>query len=150
MKKRDASGRLKRNLKMEKFHACRASLSIFACSMILFIVACCSGCGTMPKKSIVKATVTNASTNNLDWVEVEWGGSSMRVGALPRGAFCTCLDFRWPRLLTAKVTFIDDITRKPYAIDLSFNEANEKIQAGQCREVVIKILSYEKAEVICK
>lgn len=115
------------------------------------LAGCSSGCkGTQNREMIVQATITNASTNVLDWVDVEWEGPSMAAGILSPGISKTILDFHWPNLPKAKVTFIDKKTRKPYSINVSFESVNKKIQSGECHRVTIRILSYEKAEVICE
>lgn len=104
----------------------------------------------MAKKSFdVNATIENASTYDLTWVKVDWADASLNEGVLSRGIGKTDLHFRWPDLPDAKLTFIDEHTRKPYSIELSLVDAYEKIQSGAYRNVTIRILSYEKAEVIC-
>jgi hypothetical protein len=98
----------------------------------------------------VASTITNSSTNLLDWVDVEWNGPSMAAGILSPGISKTIINFAWPFQPDAKITFIDRITRKPYSIAVSFESANEQIISGKCHEVTIRILSYEKADVICE
>jgi hypothetical protein len=50
----------------------------------------------------------------------------------------------------AKLTFIDDQTRQAYSINVSLKEADARVHSGQCKRVAIRILGYDKAEVVCK
>ena len=119
--------------------------------IILLAVLAVTGCNELrTQHTTVTATIANSSTNNLDWVDVEWNGSSMSAGILSPGISQTIVNFEWPFLPNAKVTFIDKITRQSYSIQISFASANERIKSGKCREVTIRILSYDKAEVVCE
>ena len=119
--------------------------------IILLAVLAVTGCNELrTQHTTVTATITNSSTNNLDWVDVEWNGPYMAAGVLPPGISKTIGGLPWPNLPSAKIIFIDEITRKSYSIQISFASVNERIKSGKCREVIIRILSYEKAEVVCE
>ena len=79
-----------------------------------------------------------------------WNGPRFSAGVLSISIFSTYLDLRWPNVPTGILTFVDDKTRQPYKIILSFAEVNPKIQSGQCQEITTSILDYDKAEVICR
>ena len=119
--------------------------------IILLAVLAVTGCNELrTQHATVMVTITNSSTNNLDWVDVEWSGPYMAAGVLPPGISKTIGGLPWPNLPSAKITFIDEITRKPYVIDVSFASVNEQKQSGKCHHVTIRILSYHKAEVVCE
>ena len=119
--------------------------------IILLVVLAVTGCNELrTQHTTVTVTITNSSTNTLDWVDVEWKGPYMAQGILSPGISKGILDLEWPFLPDAKITFIDEITRNHYSIPISFESANERIKSGKCREVIIRILSYEKAEVVCE
>jgi len=117
----------------------------------LTLVGCSSGCRTTHNKDIyVTFTFSNASTNELNGVEIACAGKSLGAGILVKGGEKTIFDVRWPDVATAKVNFIDYNTEQPYSIDVSLAEVGERIRAGKCRHVTLRILSYEKAEMVCE
>ncbi|MDB6109273.1 MAG: hypothetical protein JWR69_1023 [Pedosphaera sp.] len=111
-----------------------------------------TGCGTRTNKMVVDLTLKNSSTNALNGVELHWKkkGPYVPGGILDPGTSSSALNVTWPGLPDAKLTFVDYKTRKPYEIGVSFSAANEQVRAGRCHEVIIQILGYDKADVICK
>ena len=119
--------------------------------MMIAMAGCNSGCnGVQLQKTAVNITFTNASTNDLDWVRLKWDGPYAAAGILLQGNSKGVIDLQWPYLSAATLTFIDDKTRQRYNIEISFAEANQKIHLGKCHLVTIRILSYDKVEVICE
>src|SRR5438045_3685617 len=98
-------------------------LIMFVCLMAL------AGCGTRTNKMVVDLTLKNDSTNALDWVTLDWKGPYVPGGIIIPGAFTSSLNVTWPRLPGAKLTFVDDKTRKPYALAVSFSAVNEQVRA---------------------
>ena len=118
---------------------------------VFFVAGCGGGCKQVPPhNTFIETTIANASTNDLDWVRLKWEAPDMSAGILSQGISTTILDFPWPNLSRATLTFVDDKTRQRYSINLSFDAANEKIRSQKCHRVTIRILSYEKAEVVCE
>jgi hypothetical protein len=110
-----------------------------------------NGCNGMePKTSVIKVSIKNASLQACDWVKLDWSGPQLAAGIISAGTFKTVMDFEWPFLTTAKLTFVDDKTRKPYSINLDFEKVNKEIRAGTCKQVTIRILAHDKAEVACE
>ena len=56
----------------------------------------------------------------------------------------------WPDVSEARLTFVDEETKKPYEIKLVFPHISEAVRSGRCHKVTIEILSYERAHVIWK
>jgi hypothetical protein len=95
-------------------------------------------------------SINNASTNTLDWVELEWGGPAVPGGIIPPGTSKTTLSAEWPSVPGAIITLVDNKTRKPYKIEISLSAANGQISAGGIQHVTFRILSYDKAVVVCE
>jgi len=118
---------------------------------VLVILATMAGChARQPTSMVVDISLSNNSTNAIDWLKLKWNGPYVPGGILPPEVSKTTVNAEWPNVSTAKLTFVDEKTRKPYVIDLSFPEVNEQVRAGKCHDVTIRILSYDKADVICK
>jgi hypothetical protein len=118
---------------------------------LLTLVGCSGGCRATHKKDIyVTFTFGNASTNKLNGVKIECAGKSLGAGILVKGGDATIFDVRWPDAATGKVNFIEYDTEQHYSIDVSLAEVGERIRAGECRQVTLRILSYEKAEMVCE
>jgi hypothetical protein len=99
---------------------------------------------------LVDIILANASTNALVGAEIIWNGPYVPGGILSPGISSTAVSVKWPNLPNAKIIFIDRQTRKPYNIEISFASINERILSGKCRQVTIRILDYDKAEVNCE
>jgi len=118
---------------------------------ILAIVGFGVGCKEVqPRKLPVDITLKNASTHDLAWVEFIWKGPSVPGGVMSPGVSTTSVSAEWPNLPGAKINFIDRQTRKPYSMEVSLASVNERVLSGECHDVVILILDYDKAEVDCK
>jgi hypothetical protein len=98
----------------------------------------------------VNISLKNSSTNALDWVELQWKGPDVPGGVLPPGISATAIGVPWPNVPNAQLTFIDKILRTPYTIDLSLTNANERIRTESIDHVTFRILSFEKADVVCE
>jgi hypothetical protein len=121
------------------------SLFLFL-SLIIFL-----GCHKPPPKLMsVDISLRNNSTNELRWVELVWNGPYLTGGAFSPGTEKTALQAPWPNILKGKITFIDATTRKPYTVEVPFSSVNEKIRSGDCKKVTIRILDYDKADVVCE
>jgi|JI10StandDraft_1071094.scaffolds.fasta_scaffold399720_2 hypothetical protein len=120
--------------------------------IVTFVVACSLfGCNGMRQKDItVKFTIRNDSRHSLTWVELDWAGPAPPGGILIPGTGKTAYDVIWPNQPGAKLKFLDEQTRKPYSIDIMFAATNEKVRSGNCKHVTIRILDYDKAEVVCE
>ena len=120
-------------------------------ALLLTVVGCNSGCnGIQAKQMTVEFTLENVSTNNLNGVQLECLGRTLSVGILIPGSNANLFDVPWPDAQSGKVSFFDRQTLKPYEIDVLLISINEKIQSGKCHHITIRILSHEKAEVICE
>jgi hypothetical protein len=109
------------------------------------------GCNNdQPKNKLVNITLRNSSSNALDWVKLDWKGSYVPGGILSPGIGSTAVSVEWPVVSNAKITFVDGKTRKPYGLEVSFASINEQVRTGRCHQVTIRILDYDKAEVICE
>jgi len=98
----------------------------------------------------VNIALYNNSTNALDGVELSWQGPYVSAGILPPGKSKVTLDVEWPNAPSAKLNITDAETHQLYSIELSLSEVNKQISLGKCGTVVIRISSYDKAEVVCK
>ncbi len=118
--------------------------------LVLLVLIGCSQMGA--KRAFVTMEVVNISSKPLDWVTVVAGDRQLfSAGILIPNAPATHLDYVWSNMPDqAKLTFIDDQTRQPYSIEISLKDANARVLSGQCKRVTIRILDYDKAEVVCK
>jgi hypothetical protein len=103
-----------------------------------------------PQASIVNVALLNATTNELNWVELAWQGPDVPGGILPPGTSATALSVPWPTTTNATLSFIDYKSKKPYKMEIPLSAANEKVSAGGVQTVTFRILSYEKADVLCE
>jgi hypothetical protein len=117
--------------------------------LMLLVVFCSFGCQSKNPVRTVNITLRNDSTNDLDWVELEWKGPGVPGGILSRGIEKTSVSTEWISVETAKLTFVDAKTRDPYSIDLSLSEINKQVLSGKCNDVTIRILSYSHADAVC-
>lgn len=101
------------------------------------------------KSIFIEASFRNRSGHDLDWVRIKWAGPDFSAGILSTGVSATTLDLKWPDVPSGTLTFVDDKTRQPFSIALSFASINEQIKSGGCRAITILILDYNKAEVVC-
>ena len=63
----------------------------------------------------------------------------------------TKIGYPWSKMPDqAVLTFIDYNTKQPYKIGLSLKDVNTRVLSGQCKEVTIRILGYDKAEIDCE
>jgi len=116
---------------------------VYALTMMMF------GCQNQAANTkTVNVVISNSSTNDLNLVELNWQGPDIPAGVMPLGISKTSIGVEWPKLESAKLTFVNEKTREPYSIDLSFAEINKQIDSGSCRTVVIRIVSFQKAEVV--
>ncbi len=99
---------------------------------------------------MVTITLLNASTHALDQVHVKWEGPRLVGGILSPGIGSTAVDAPWFDADRAIITFVDDLTRKPYQIAVTFVELNKLALVGQCEYVTFRILDYDKAEVVAE
>jgi len=117
--------------------------------MSLVISGCANGCKSVRPKS-VDVVFVNLSTHDLNGVKIEHDDRELGVGMMMRGGGGTLLDVGWPMVPNAKVTFIDQHTRNPYSINVSLVSVNEQVQSGKCQRVLIRIMDYDKADVVCE
>jgi hypothetical protein len=122
-------------------------LSIIVLLAAILAIGCAK---TQPKMTIVNITMSNNSSNALDWVKLDWAGPDVGGGIMSPGVWKTSVSVEWPAVSTAKITFVDDKTRKPYSLEVSFASINERVRTGRCHHVTIRILDYDKADVICE
>ena len=111
------------------------------------------GCNQFGRhKLFVTVDVVNVSSNYLNWVKLKDGDRQLfSTGIMIPTAESTALDYVWSKMPEeAKLTFIDHHTRQPYSINVSLEDVNSRVLSGQCKRVTIRILSYDKAEVVCK
>jgi hypothetical protein len=111
------------------------------------------GCGQMGRRKVfVTVDVVNVSSNHLNWVKLKDGDRQLfSAGVMIPNTEKTSLDYVWSNMpAQAKLTFIDDQTRQAYSINVSLKEADARVHSGQCKRVAIRILGYDKAEVVCK
>jgi hypothetical protein len=121
---------------------------IFGLSLFALI-----GCGQMGRRKVfVTVDVVNVSSNYLNLVKLKDGDRQLlSEGILSPTIQSTSLDYVWSNMpKEAKLTFIDHHTRQPYSINVSLKEADARVHSGQCKRVTIRILSYDRAEVVCK
>ncbi len=117
---------------------------------LFLLVSAILGCQkTAPPSAAVDITLSNNSTNALDWVTLRWEGPNVPGGILSPGVTSTAVGVAWPNLPSAKLDFVDKESRKPYSIDLSLAEINKLVGSGKCHSILIRILSYDKAEAVC-
>ena len=116
----------------------------------LLALVSCSQMGR--KTAFVTVEVANVSSNYLNWVELNDGDRQLlSEGILIPTARGIHLDYVWSKMpAQAKLTFIDDQTRQSYSIDVLLKDADARVLSSQCKRVTIRILSYDKAEVVCK
>lgn len=100
--------------------------------------------------AVLNIAMENASTNSLNAVEIEWKGPNVSGGIVMAGTAATILDVEWPSVPSATLSFIDYKTRTPYKIAISLAAANEQVNAGGIQKVTFRILSYDKAVVVCE
>lgn len=118
---------------------------------LITFVGCSSGCKATQKKDMyVTFTFANTSPKELNGVKLECADKVLRAGILVPTGDKTIFDVRWPDVASGKVTFIDMETEHPYSIDLSLDVVNKQVRAGKCKHVKLRILSYDKAEIVCE
>jgi len=101
-------------------------------------------------RTIVNISIHNASTNTLDWVELQWNGPAVPGGIIPPGASKTTLSTEWPSVPSAMITLVDNQTREPYKFEIPLSKANEQVNAGGIQHVTFRIMAYDKAVVVCE
>jgi hypothetical protein len=101
------------------------------------------------KNVTIEASLENSSAHDVDWVRMEWEGPQFSAGILRIGIFKTDVSLRWPFVQTGRLTFVDYTTRRRYNVDISFTAINEKVRSGDCRAITIRILDYDKVEIVC-
>lgn len=106
--------------------------------------------GRNEQAPVVDISLKNNSSKDLDWVELEWSGPGVPGGVIGPGISKTSIGVEWPNLPSATVSFVDRKTRKPYRIELSLTGSNAQIRQGKCRHVIIQILDYDRADVVCE
>ena len=123
-------------------------------AIISLLVLLSIGCNRIGRPAtqaaIVDLSLKNSSDKDLDWVELQWSGPGVPGGILGAGIAKTAVGVEWPNLPRAKLTFVDHKTRQPYTIDLVFTAVDDQIRQGNCRNVTIRILDYDKADVVCE
>jgi hypothetical protein len=120
-------------------------------AIILSLLLVAVGCHAVRSKHTrIDLTLRNVSTNELNWVRLEWAGPYVPGEVMPPGVEKTALDVTWPNLPSAKITFVDAKTRKPYNLDIPLTSVNDQVRTGKCHHVIFQILSYDKADAICK
>jgi len=122
-------------------------------TIVVLVLLALIGCSQFGRhKFFVTVDVVNASSNYLNWVKLKDGDRQLfSAGIMIPKSEATSLDYVWSKMPEeAKLTFIDDHTRQPFSINISLKEANARVLSGQCKRVAIRILSYDKAEVVCK
>ncbi len=102
------------------------------------------------EKNLVTLSVRNVSTNSLRGVELVWEGPRIPVGVLFPGVDKTSVDVPWPNIDKGNISFIDASTRELYTLEISFTAVNERVRAGRCGEIVIRILDTDKADAVCE
>ena len=130
----------------------RKSLIIMRFFLVcLVLILAMAGCQSKRSTAMsVNIALYNNSTNALDQVELSWEGPHVSAGILSPGISSVTLDVEWPNVASAKLNFIDAETHQPYSIELSLSEVKKQISLGKCGTVVVRISSYDKAEVVCK
>ena len=118
--------------------------------LVVLVLFCSFGCQSKNPVRTVNITLRNDSTNDLDWVKLEWNGPGVPGGILSRGIGSTSVGVEWISVETAKLTFVDDKTREPYSIQVSLSEINKEVLSGKCNHVTIRILSYSNADAVCE
>ena len=122
--------------------------TIFIVVLLWGMTACKPESESKPKPISIEASFKNGSAHDLDWVRMKWAGPDFSAGILSIGVFATTLDLNWPNVPTGTLTFVDEKTRQRFDIALSFQSINEQIKSGGCRAITIRILDYDKAEVV--
>jgi len=104
----------------------------------------------LPRPVTVNISLLNASSNPVDRVKLVWSGPDVPGGILSPGVSKTTVGAEWPNIANAKLTFVDDKTRKPYSFEVSFSAVNQQVLSGKCSDVTIRILDYENGDVVCE
>ncbi|HWA25409.1 MAG TPA: hypothetical protein VG734_07100, partial [Lacunisphaera sp.] len=71
--------------------------------------------------------IRNESSRAVDWVELEWPGPHVPGGIIPPGAGKTSLGVPWRSAKTGILTFVDDESRKPSRVEISFVDIDSRI-----------------------
>lgn len=110
---------------------------------------CLLGCQSQRlAEPVINFSIENESAHDLDWGTIHWATGEYSVGVLSIGNFATHVNMKWHFPPAGTLTFVDDKSRAPYHIDLSFAAINEQIRTGGLRVVTIRILDYDRAEVV--
>jgi hypothetical protein len=118
---------------------------------LLLLTALLGGCSTRQLfTKTVAFSFRNDSPHRLDWVGLEDTHLNPIGGVLRPGIFKTSLGTAWGNEDNATLKFIDEKTRQPYVIALSFAEATKAVKAGTCDHVIVSIRDYDKAVVLCE
>lgn len=122
---------------------------ILMCVLLLIgAIGCRIQAQAASKNMEIEVSVENGSMHDLDWVRVVWEGPDFSAGILRADMFSTDVNLKWPFVPKGKLTFVDGKTRQRYNIDLAFKVINEEIKSGRCHAVTIRILDYDKAEIV--
>ena len=98
----------------------------------------------------VDISLLNASSNALDLVELDWKGPDVPGGIMRPGISKTALGVEWPDADTAKVTFVDRETQKPYTVEIPLKAINDQVRTGKCRDITLRIKSYTEGDAVCQ
>ena len=124
------------------------ALTQWVLSLWMLLLAGCSH--TPPRRAFVTVDVRNESHVPLDWVKVFSGERQLFYsGILIPNTEKTRLDYVWWKMPDlATITFVDEQTRQRFNVEISLSEANARVEGGTCKRVTIRILSYERADVV--
>ena len=118
------------------------------CTLFTFSFLCNGCAGKNENKPIVNylsISISNDGKNDLDWVKLDWDGPYVPGGVLLKGISKTAVDVVLPEGDAARLSFVDDKSRKPYEIDFSLEPLKENPE--NIKEVVIRILDYDKVRL---
>jgi hypothetical protein len=115
--------------------------------LILLFPILLLGCGQGPRPVFLDITFNNESPNLVDWARVAWEGPNVIGGQMPPGVSKTTEKVRWPDQTAAIIHFVDLEAKKRFAIEVSFAEIAEQVQARRCKEVIFVIEDYDRASV---
>ena len=111
------------------------------------------GCRHMfHKETFVTVGLVNMSDKKLVGTKLSAADRQLfSAGLMSPNAESTHLDYSWSNMPDqAKLSFLDYETRKSYSIEVSLTDVNAHVLSGKCKQVTIRILDYDKAEVACK
>ena len=113
-----------------------------------FMLATCllTSCSSPRETLHLDISLRNDTSIPLNWVEIKWDGPYIPGGILSPGVSSTSVGVVPPKSDVAKITFVEDVSRKPHSVDLDVSRL-KTLHSGKY-DAVLSITSLDTAKLI--